>query len=170
MANEVALIQSVCDRVREHIDPDGRLPSCTAEQASQLARDAYTRLKTTLPPGYLAMLRVLDGFNYNVTVILASSARDAVSDNDAPVEGIIEDNLDYWDHLDRDLVVLGYGESEYYHSDRTGSIFGKSLRDTDSVVREYQSFADLLIDAVDFAKIPVRDLVPSDFMYSRYWE
>lgn len=163
------LIEQLICRLNMHLanfrDPPE--PPCDPSDLDPLQDDAVTRLGHRLPDDYTAMLRCADGLHFNGLYMLASRERPVTGHPEAgTIEGVVDDNLDYWCLLDSGMIVLGYEEAFAYAYDVGCNRYVRLLRSDKSVVRDYRCFGEMLADALDWARVPITDLLPEEFAMS----
>jgi hypothetical protein len=125
-------------------------------------------LSLTVSLAALAVLCYVDGFEYGGLFWYAADTRPLVGRPDAgDVPGIVEDNLEYWSVCDRGWLVLGYEEAFAYAVDTKSAQYFRFIRDNKTLERSYSCFDEMLADALDWALVPVRDVVPETFKLSR---
>lgn len=149
-------------------DSDPREPIASQTDITATASSAEANLGHKLPTKYLSMLLEADGFHYNGLFFLASRTRPITGRPDAgDIMGIVEDNLDYWEVGQLGWVVMGYDEASAYAYDANDEHYLRFWRVAESIYRKYDTFEEMLADALDSAGVSVSDLTPAGFQFSR---
>jgi hypothetical protein len=124
-------------------------PPCSEAGLASLRIRTKRELGCVLPDGYCALLRRVDGLDWNGLVVYASERQPLAGASDGFIEGLVEGNLDFRDHepMKEYLVFADDGVVLFTHN-TTSNRYEVILRVGLTLLESFDSFDELLNDAL----------------------
>ena len=123
-------------------------PPCTAQELKALRKDVKAKYGSVLPPEYEELLSLMNGIDYNGTVIFAAATTPYAGLPGEFIEGLVDANEIRREKAEH-LLIFGESGMEMYAQDLKTRQFVVADDVSLDVYERYGSFGELMVAALE---------------------